>query len=643
MCSSTTRRPTRWTGVVLVTALVFGGGIALAPTAGASQIVVTSTADDGGPGTLRAAIAEANASPGASTIELGSLLTYELTDCGAGQLTSTQPLTIVGNGSTVHQTCEGERVLEQTAGNLTLEWVLVSGGQGRTSGGGVAAAADLTVDGGSFFDNQATAASPGELTTGGAAAAGGTLTATDVDFSGNRAGAGGALTAGTAMTLTHSTLASNVAEGSGGAIWIDNPSATGDVPLVLDSSSVVSNEAGDAGGGIFNANGSVTLRSTGVLNNTAGGDGGGVFASGALTMEQSVLSANQAGGRHGGGGSTNGPVTVSQSGVVQNTSETGSGGLGSQGAGTALTIERSIVAGNRATGAGATGGGVGSSGPVVVRTSTVTRNSAGQAGGGVHTAGDVTLDYATVVANGAAAASAVHTGASLTSFASAVAAAEGAGDACTTASTTSQGYNVEAATDSCGFDAPTDLSSVEDLLVAERFVADPSTEILEPTAGSPLLDRVPADHARCTGVDQRDLPRPQMGGCDAGAAEARAPTVQPIEVTATAGQARAVDVRSAVVDPAGLTEGATFRAGPAGHGTVDPAASSGGTVTYTARSGYTGADSFAVEVCPRGTTWCTPAQTVAVTVTGSGQPAATTPPRTAPAATPAVATPRFTG
>src|SRR4051812_25473464 len=75
------------------------------PVADASTLTVTSTVD-GGAGSLRRAIADANAAGGAHTIVLGSNLSYALDDCNAGALTSTAgPLTIQGNGSTIRQTC----------------------------------------------------------------------------------------------------------------------------------------------------------------------------------------------------------------------------------------------------------------------------------------------------------------------------------------------------------------------------------------------------------------------------------------------------------------------------------------------------------------------------------------------------------
>jgi hypothetical protein len=78
----------------------------------------------------------------------------------------------------------------------------------------------------------------------------------------------------------------------------------------------------------------------------------------------------------------------------------------------------------------------------------------------------------------------------------------------------SDGGNVVSNGD-CAFAGPGDLENADPLLSTELANVGGETDLLALSAGSPAQDRA----GGCLGADQRDLPRPQGGVCDAGAYE----------------------------------------------------------------------------------------------------------------------------
>ena len=88
----------------------------------------------------------------------------------------------------------------------------------------------------------------------------------------------------------------------------------------MDSSTLSGNSASasDAGGGIYNAYGALTVDSSTVSGNSASYEGGGIYNDGTLTVDSSTLSGNSAAGVVGsygsGGGIFNyGALTVDSS------------------------------------------------------------------------------------------------------------------------------------------------------------------------------------------------------------------------------------------------------------------------------------------------------------------------------------------
>jgi hypothetical protein len=298
-----------------------------------STFTVTNLLDSG-PGSLRAAVAAANANPGADVINVATTGTIALT---SGELDITDSLTINGPG----------------LNSLTVSGNHVSRVFGLAANPTVSIA-DLTVA------NGATSGSPG----GGIYMAGGNLALNRVALSGNIAysdsnggqGAGGGLyVAGGTLTLDHITLSGNVAHGTDGydypvGQYVSAGSAAGGGLYVaggmvyVNQSTFSSNQAVGGSGNPANACDGPTTAGDGLQ-----GNGGGLYvAGGTVSIDNSTFSANEARGGDGGGGDscTDGPPG--------NYSAAGNGGLAAGGgirvaAGT-VTVQHSTLSGNFATG-----------------------------------------------------------------------------------------------------------------------------------------------------------------------------------------------------------------------------------------------------------------------------------------------------
>jgi hypothetical protein len=286
--------------------------------------------NDAGPGSLRAAIGNANGDPGqpagivfapgvTGTIDLLSPLavTRSATIDGPGAST----LELDGNGGQV-------QILSVASSSIvSITGIEFAFGGASSYGGAITNAGTLTLSNDVFAHNRA--GDPGSTTSeGGAIASSGTLTVTDSTFVDNAAGGAGAT-----GDLTGAGL--------GGAIY-NAPAGS----LTVTSSTFTGNSAGGAGG-----------------SGTASGEGaGGAIASGAnsaVTVTNSTFTANVAGGSSGGapfsgdgegGALATGPgatATLLSDTIDTNTVGSAPGGLGAGIANEgAMSIAATIVAGN---------------------------------------------------------------------------------------------------------------------------------------------------------------------------------------------------------------------------------------------------------------------------------------------------------
>ena len=136
--------------------LVAGCLATIVPGCGAAALInVTTTADvvDGADGvvSLREAFIAASTNAEADEIPLAAAANYQLTDCVAGGLahTASEALTLTGNGSTIDQTCPGERVIDNSSpgSDLNVDDVTLTGasGGGFVQGAGIFTAGLTTI------------------------------------------------------------------------------------------------------------------------------------------------------------------------------------------------------------------------------------------------------------------------------------------------------------------------------------------------------------------------------------------------------------------------------------------------------------------------------------------------------------------
>jgi hypothetical protein len=463
--------------------------MALTGVAGASAIVVTSTADSGA-GSLREALIGSN--PG-DTIRIPAPGDYQVT---SAELAVTKNVTIEGSGPSVRIVGDGNnRVFNVTAGNATLSDLTVTGG-GLTgpvvNGGGILNAAgtlllrDVTVTGNSVSNSS-----------GGIPAGGGVF---------NQSGT---------LQIVDSTISANTAAVT--------PKGGG-VP---------------EGGGVANETGAVTITRSSITGNTAsiaepGGvpEGAGVeSSSGTLTIADSTVSTNtsRGGSVAQGGGIAAFKTTTVISGTTVNgnvASEVGAGTVGEAGGifqfQGSLSLLNSTISGNSAAGEFDEGGGFEARETSAVLTnSTLAANvvSGPKATGGNLLAREkaTVKPQNTIIAGG--------TGAT--------------GPNCSVqpeSAIQSQGHNLDSLNE-CSFTAAGDLVNA-DPLIAPLGINGGPTQTMALASSSPAIDA--ADGAACPPTDQRGVLRPAGSGCDIGAFELATPG-------ATSGQASEVGRSSATL------------------------------------------------------------------------------------------------
>src|SRR5262245_4076480 len=313
---------------------------------------------DSGAGSLRQAILDANALPGADDIAFAPGLAGTIA-LASGQLDITDDLEINGPGVN-RLTISGndaDRVLHISSGTtVSLNRLTVAHGR-AVEGAGVLNLGTLTVSRSVFADNQALGG-PGEVARGGGIfnSAGATLTVLDGTFTGNQAvgGAdatgrgGGIFNQGLSLSVVRTTFSHNLAQGG--------PRSTPVPPSGVNAS---------LGGGIANEGGPTftVSHSTFTGNRAIGGAG-----------EPGVNGVNGAGGAINNIGFPIGlaTLTVSHSTFSQNQAIGGTGGAGANGAGgngnggalsnqpgAQTTVTHSIFSDNDAMGGDGGAGGVG--------------------------------------------------------------------------------------------------------------------------------------------------------------------------------------------------------------------------------------------------------------------------------------------
>jgi CSLREA domain-containing protein len=306
-------------------------GVSLSASAQAATFTVDSPSDvrDANPGngicetapgngvcTLRAAIQEANALPGADEIILPPN-TYLLTL--VAELAITGDLTIMGSRAAA-SIIDGNKILRPDSGVLRVNAGVTVSINGVTISNG----RRVTNNGGGIYNS-------------------GALTLTNSIVSGNSVGSfggGGIFSDNGTLIVSKTTVSGNSAASFGGGIFSVSAGLS-----TLANSTVSSNSSGSHGGGIFFDRGRLTLVHSTVSDNTAGGDGGGIENAGTLMLLHSTVTANSSNSYGGGIFNFNfGTVTLSNSTVSNNSATSGGGGIYNH-LGT-LTLTNSTVSGN---------------------------------------------------------------------------------------------------------------------------------------------------------------------------------------------------------------------------------------------------------------------------------------------------------
>ncbi len=409
-----------------------------------TTFVVSNLLDDNSAGSLRGAIALANAdaTPGPHVIDAtGVSGTITLSQATINiAITATQDLTINGPGAGSLTISAGgvsgatTRTFNITsAKTISINNVTITGGNTTSGNNGAAiinsAANTLNISGVTFNANK-TAGSGGVIAM---ATTGGKLSLTSCTVSGNSAtGTGGAINLGTSTTVTingstisgnsasstgafmhvasassitinNSTIASNTGSGAGAAI---NLAAASTVNLTSDS--ITANSSASTGGAINVGTGASTITATScTFSGNVGTTGGAVhivvtattFSATSSTFINNRASTSTGGAIHTGVAAT---VTLNQNQFISNTAAGNGGAIRFSTTSTpSITINTSSFTGNTSS---SNGGGIyfgHATGPVIISGSTFANNSATTSGGGIHLAGaaPVTINNSTFSGN----------------------------------------------------------------------------------------------------------------------------------------------------------------------------------------------------------------------------------------------------
>ena len=336
------------------------------PTPSPTPTTLVTNTNDGGPGSLRQALADAH--PG-NTINFDPSLNGQRVMLTSDELLIDKNITINGPGPNllgVYRSSQTSfRIFRVTPGTtVTISGLTISGGSSDERGGGGilndhailvldnctvqnSFSARFSAGGGIYNDGSGGSTSltilNSSVSTNGAYSAGGGIY--------NDANNGGSAT----LTITNSILSSNFARfsefpfssgGDGGGIF--NAGGT----VTITDSSVSQNGAGTSdpipggnGGGIVSS-GMLTITNSTIENNGCAVTGGGILSDGILTITNSTISGNGADGQHDGvpwghGGGIVGSVTFNNSTLSGNYANLSTGGVEGSG-----TITNSTISGN---------------------------------------------------------------------------------------------------------------------------------------------------------------------------------------------------------------------------------------------------------------------------------------------------------
>jgi predicted outer membrane repeat protein len=257
----------------------------------------------------------------------------------SGAIVTLTKITLTGASST---TCGGA-VTVNSGGTFTAMDARFAGNKSNAQGGAVCNSGTTTLTNSAFTDNQSL------YSHGGAVGSYGSLTVVASRFFGNRAAVnGGAIDMGGSVSVTASMFAGNVAGYRGGGINTYGGS------LTIGTSAFQSNLANLYGGGLASDASTTTVTASTFASNSSANHGGGIEISGngGLTLANSTVTDNiattEGGGIYWTAGSTATLVSLNNT-IFANTSglTTGNVYTGSSGYNSLLTFKNTIVSSGR--------------------------------------------------------------------------------------------------------------------------------------------------------------------------------------------------------------------------------------------------------------------------------------------------------
>ncbi len=261
---------------------------------------VTNLADGNGAGTLRTAVAQANANFGADNVEFSPGLLGGTITLTQGRITINSPTTIRGLGAN-----------RLTISGNDISQIFYVDGSSAIINATVVTISDLTMTAGRANASTGVLA-PTNFT-------GGTL---DTGFFG-----GAIFNNQASLTLRRVEITNSQAGNSGGAV-MNGRSITGNSVTGIEFSTLTGNSATFIGGALYNFGSNVAIANSTISRNLAGTSGGGFYNQGTLSLANATVTLNAADSDN-----SNANFSAETGGGIFN--ETGS-----------LTLLNSIIAGN---------------------------------------------------------------------------------------------------------------------------------------------------------------------------------------------------------------------------------------------------------------------------------------------------------
>jgi len=235
----------------------------------------------------------------------------------------------------------GGAVANASTGTLTITNQLFSGNS-AADGGAIANLGTLTLTGATFTGNSATSSDPTIIPYGGGLYNVGSATISTSTFSANSGYVGGAIgNDGGTLNLSYLTFSDNTATGGYGGGIGNAVAATGSVSL---SYTTLSGDTAGYGGAISNGAAMTITNST--MSNEGAAYGGAVQNAGSLTLTNTTLSNNQSLNAGGGVYNTDGTLTAVNVTIAGNSVDINGTGGGLDAAGGVVALYNTIVAAN---------------------------------------------------------------------------------------------------------------------------------------------------------------------------------------------------------------------------------------------------------------------------------------------------------